>query len=266
MMEEKHYGDGLKWSRGKLLGKGSFGSVYMATLKNGCSKYSCFPPIMAVKSAEVSLSGSIQKEKEVLMNLTGCPNIIACLGEEATTSDNGMMFYNLLMEYGCGGTLGEKIKISGLKGLPEFEVKCYTKSIAEGLKFIHERGYVHCDLKPDNILLVSNYGRGSSEFIAKIGDFGLAKREKLSKKRRLEPCFGMKGTLLYMSPEAVCDCVQEKASDIWALGCIVLEMLTGKPAWGLIEDLSTDEFLKKIGKVRGLPKIPRDCRRRQKIS
>ncbi|PIM97068.1 MEKK [Handroanthus impetiginosus] len=250
------YGDGVAWIRGSVIGKGGFGCVYLATLKNPRSKYSCLPPVMAVKSAEVSISGSIQKEVEILNNFKGCPNIVRCLGEETTMSDNGVMAYNLLLEYGSGGTLADRIKKSGGNGLPEFEARAYAKSILKGLNYVHSFGFVHCDLKPDNILLVPKAGRGGiTEFRAKISDFGLAKKANRSKKRKLEPYW--KGTPMYLSPEAVIDKVQEAPCDIWALGCIVLEMLTGKPPWHVETELKkSEEILGKIGKRNALPKIP----------
>lgn len=252
IMLDNEYGDGVAWKRGAMLGKGSFGSVYLATLKKPRSKYSCLPSVMAVKSAEVSVSGSIQKEREVLSNVKGCPNIIQCFGEETTTGENGVMVFNLLLEYGSGGTLAEKIKKSGGKGLPESEVRSYTRSILKGLNFIHEIGYVHCDLKPENILLVPNNAGGRAGFRAKIGDFGLTKRVKQCKKRKLEPYW--RGTPTYLSPEVVGDGVQEQPSDIWALGCIVLEMLTGKPPWSAKEELNAENILKRI--KNELPQIP----------
>ncbi|KAL3533692.1 hypothetical protein ACH5RR_007213 [Cinchona calisaya] len=259
--DQEKFGDGVSWSRGRTLGKGSFGSVYLASLKNPRSKYSCFPSIMAVKSAEVSNSNSLQKEREVLCSLIGCTNIINCYGEETTFGYDGLMVYNLLLEYGSGGSLAERIKKSGKKGLPEAEVKCFTKSILKGLDWIHETGYVHCDLKPDNILLVPNSRRGSVYFIAKICDFGLAKKrvkvqQRVPKKRKLENYW--RGTPMYISPEAVTESQQEAPSDVWSLGCIVLEMLTGKPAWELDEEsLNAENVLLKIKKVKALPKIPR---------
>ncbi|PIN00056.1 MEKK [Handroanthus impetiginosus] len=248
-------GDGVAWFRGSMIGKGGFGCVYLATLKNPRSKYSCFPSVMAVKSAEVSASGSIQKEREVLSNLRGCPNVIKCFGEETTMGVNGAMVYNLLLEYGSGGTLADRIKKFGNNGLPEVEVKVFAKSILRGLNHIHEIGYVHCDLKPDNILLMPDPKR-VNKFRAKIGDFGLTKRAKQSKKRKLEPYW--RGTPMYLSPEAVMDNLQDPPCDIWAFGCIVLEMLTGKPPWDENRELSAEEILARIGTGGKLPKIPND--------
>ncbi|XP_073316978.1 mitogen-activated protein kinase kinase kinase 20-like [Primulina huaijiensis] len=251
------YGDGVAWLRGSMIGKGGFGCVYVATLKNPRSKHSYFPSVMAVKSAEVSVSGSIQKEREVLSNVKGCPNIIRCFGDETTMGDNGMMVYNLLLEYGSGGNLAQRIKKSGSGGLPEFEASAYARCILKGLKHIHGIGYVHCDLKPDNILLLPSSRReGNTAFCAKIGDFGLTKRVKQSKKRKLGPYW--RGTPMYLSPEAVMDNVQEAPSDIWAVGCIVLEMLTGKHPWHGEKELKAEDILAKICRRHESPKIPND--------
>ncbi|GFP90022.1 mitogen-activated protein kinase kinase kinase anp1 [Phtheirospermum japonicum] len=248
------YGDGVAWFRGPIIGKGSFGRVYKATLKNSTSKYSCFPSVMAVKSAEVSCSGTIQKEREVMSNLNNTsPYLIKCFGDETTMGENGVMAYNLLLEYGSGGTLADRIEKSGGNGLPELEVRVHTRSVLRGLNHIHGFGYVHCDLKPDNILLLPNGRKGANitEFSAKIGDFGLAKRQKDSKKRKLEPYW--RGTPMYLSPETVIDSAQAAPSDVWAVGCIVLEMLTGKPAW---DEKNAEGILAKIGAINELPKIP----------
>ncbi|KAL2545552.1 mitogen-activated protein kinase kinase kinase 21 [Forsythia ovata] len=153
------YGHDIAWFRGAMIGKWDFGRVYLATLKNPNSKYRCLPSVMAVKSTKVSVSGSIQKEKEVFINVKGYPNIIRCFGEETTIGKNGMMVYNLLLEYGCGGTLAYRIKKLDGNGLPESKVRVYARSILQGLNHIHGIGYVHCALIPDNILLVHNGGR-----------------------------------------------------------------------------------------------------------
>ncbi|KAJ0094057.1 hypothetical protein Patl1_16350 [Pistacia atlantica] len=234
--------DGVSWFRGSILGKGSYGSVFLATSKNPNS--SNLPPVMAVKSAEFSASASLQKEKEILENLLGCPYIVECYGEETTVSENGEMAYNMLLEYASGGNLGDIIENSKF-GLSEDEVRRHTRSILEGLFHAHEGGYVHCDVKPDNILLTPT---STKQFVAKVGDFGLAKRVR----QRIDPF--LRGTPLYLAPETVVHHVQEPPSDIWALGCVVLEMLTGKSAWNV--NMGTEELLRMIGDDYSLPEIP----------
>ncbi|XP_065868409.1 mitogen-activated protein kinase kinase kinase 20-like [Euphorbia lathyris] len=243
---------GVSWRRGPLIGKGGFGSVYLANLKKPKSKNGYFPQVMAIKSAQVSSSTSLQKEKEVFEHLHGCPYILGCYGEETTTTKNGEMIYNVLLEYASGGTLADLIKKSGHSGLPESDVRRYTRCILKGIDYIHSHGYVHCDLKPDNVLLVS--ARNGDSFVPKIGDFGLAKKFVKCKKMKFDPDFG--GTALYMAPETVTDHIQQPPCDIWALGCIVFEMLTGNKVWDSNSDLTTHEILKKISDRYELPKIP----------
>ncbi|KAG6663399.1 mitogen-activated protein kinase kinase kinase 20-like [Carya illinoinensis] len=255
--EESNCCHGGSWVRGPLIGKGSFGSVFLATSKKPRSRFACFPSSMAVKSAEVSVSCSLQKEKEVLDNVRGCPYIIGCFGEETTTQENGEMVYNLLLEYASGGTLADSIEKSDGCWLPESDVKRYTRSILKGLSHIHDCGYVHCDIKPENVLLVPNATAGGGNFVAKIGDLGLAKRSSAQrKKRKLDLNLYLRGTPLYISPETVMESVQEPPSDIWALGCVVCKMLTGKSPWDGAEEMNTENLLRLIGDEHELPKIP----------
>ncbi|XP_057460105.1 mitogen-activated protein kinase kinase kinase 20-like [Actinidia eriantha] len=256
---DKCGGDGVAWFRGSMIGKGSFGSVYLANLKKPRSRFGCFPEVMAVKSAEISVSGSIQKEREALSNIGRCPNVIRCFGDEITTGENGEMVYNLLLEFGSGGTLADLIKKSGGSGLSESDVRYYARSILHGINHIHELGYVHCDLKPENILLVPKKKDVGAKFKVKIGDFGMAKRASQNKKRKLDPY--MRGTPMYLSPEVVTDCIQEPPSDIWAFGCIVLEMLTGKPLWFGKQDMDAEALLRMIGEGYESPKIPDEISR-----
>ena len=212
-----------------------------------------------MKSAEISVSGSIQKEREALSNIGRCPNVIRCFGDEITTGENGEMVYNLLLEFGSGGTLADLIKKSGGSGLSESDVRYYARSILRRINYIHELGYVHCDLKPKNILLVPKKNDVGAKFKVKIGDFGLAKRANQNKNRKLDPY--MRGTPMYLSPEVVTDCNQEPPSDIWALGCIVLEMVTGKPPWFEKEDMDAEALLRMIGEGYESPKIPDEISR-----
>lgn len=253
--EEEHsmWKHGGKWWRGPLIGRGSFGSVFLATMKKPKSQFSFFPPVMAVKSAEFSISGSIQKEKQVLDMVQGCPYVIQCFGEEITTNVKGDMVYNLLLEYASGGTLADRIKNSGGRGLDESVIRRYTKSILEGIYHVHERGYVHCDLKPENILLVPSSTR-TGGFVAKIGDFGLAKKGRERKYGKIDP--SLRGTCMYMAPETVVDNVHEPPSDIWALGCVVLEMFTGKHPWDRRPDLNDEDILRLISDKFESPTMP----------
>ncbi|KAJ7962658.1 Mitogen-activated protein kinase kinase [Quillaja saponaria] len=225
--ERRLYAYGRQWLRGPILGCGSFGTVSLAAVNKPRLEFE----YMAVKSAELCVSAELLKEKMILNDLSGCPFVLRCFGEDFTITDKYAMVYNVFLEFASGGTLADLIETYGGSGLPESVVRCFTESIIRGLTYIHEKGYVHCDIKPENILLVQNSTCSSSAstgFTAKIGDFGLSKKaEAGSFKSRL------RGTKMYLSPEAMNDKIQQQPADIWALGCVVLKMLTAKPPWEL---------------------------------
>ncbi|GMN40762.1 hypothetical protein TIFTF001_009988 [Ficus carica] len=218
---------GKDWIRGQMLGKGGFGSVHMAFLKVGYGpEFEGCPTIMAVKSAtEISAYNHLKMEKILLERFSDSPYIIRCFGDDITLTDDSQLVYNVFLELACGSLI-DLIKRAKEKGgvLKESSVRLHTVSILNGLKRIHEEGFVHCDLKLENILLVrqGKANGGDTFFVAKIADLGLTKRVGTK---------SVGGTRSYWSPEIIKDNIQEQPSDIWALGCIVFEMLTGKLPW-----------------------------------
>jgi serine/threonine protein kinase len=206
----------MNWVRGDLLGSGSFATVNnIATHTNN---FNNFPSITAVKSSDTYYSHLLQNEKQILDCLGSSPHIIKCFGDDHTFED-GEEGYNIFLEYAAGGTLSDQLKNYGGK-LPETLVRRYTRSVLKGLKHVHENGFVHCDVKLQNILVLEDGN-------VKILDFGIAKKKGLKNDEKLE----CRGTPMFISPEAVNDSVYESSADIWALGCAVVEMVTGKPAW-----------------------------------
>lgn len=123
---------------------------------------------------EVSISGSLQKEKEVLHNIKGCPYVIECSKEEITNQEKGKMVYNLLLEYAFEGTPVASIEKFDRCRLSKTDVKHYTWSILKGLSHIQECGCIHYDINRKNVLLVPAISP-SGNFVAKIWDLGLAK-------------------------------------------------------------------------------------------
>lgn len=102
-------------------------------------------------------------------------------------------------------------------------VHCYTRSIVEGLKHIHESSFFHCDVKLEK-LLVFNHGN------VKISDFGLAKEKGLKEGEKKLECIG---TPIFMVSESINGSVYESPMDIWALSCAFMEMISGKPTWNM---------------------------------
>ncbi|KAF7828722.1 mitogen-activated protein kinase kinase kinase 17 [Senna tora] len=229
----------MEWDRGASIGSGTFASVHLAI-----PRAHQFPSPTVVKSADLFSSSTLKNEYDVLDRLGFCPQIIRCFGLDSTF-ERGEEYYNLFLEYATAGSLADNLKIRG-GGLPEFEVRRYTKSIVEGLRHIHAKGFVHCDVKLANILLFENGD-------VKIADFGLAKKTG-EKQSNCE----LRGTPMCMSPESVNDNSYESPVDIWALGCTVVEMVTGKPAWSFKEGSNIYNLLIRIGVGEELPEIPNE--------
>lgn len=148
--------------------------------------------------------------------------------------------YVLIMEYCDNGDLTDKIRSYKKEqlardpttlniSLPENVVMRYFIEICEALKYIHARDIIHRDIKSPNIFL-------SSDGSAKLGDFGLC----ISGKHiQTKTKYSAVGTDCYMSPEIIKGKLFQKgkSSDIWALGCVLLEMLTGSALWDLEFDM-----------------------------
>ncbi|CAN6987730.1 unnamed protein product [Brassica rapa subsp. trilocularis] len=218
----------ITWTRGPVIGRGSTATVSTAISNSG--------EMFAVKSADFSSSAFLQKEQSILSTLSS-PHIVKYIGSDVTREKEGLV-YNLLMEYVSGGSLHDLIKNSGGK-LPEPVIRSYTRQILRGLSFLHERGIVHCDLKSQNVLVEEN------GVVCKIADMGCAKPVLKS---------GFSGTPAFMAPEVARGEEQRFPADVWALGCTVIEMMTGSSPWQELNDVVAAMY--KIGFSGESPEIP----------
>ena len=194
------------------LGRGAMGIVYKAEDPN-------LDRTVALKTIilEDDTEGRKEYQKRFFLEAKAAgklnhPNIVTVydFGEE-----DGVAY--LAMELVEGTDLRERLKDSKGEGLPAGDAVDIAQQVAEGLGYAHERGIVHRDVKPGNIMLQP---RGQ----AKIMDFGLARMRVADHKTSTGMVLG---TPKYMSPEQVAGQPVDQRSDIFSLGIVLHEMLTG---------------------------------------
>ncbi|MQM11383.1 hypothetical protein Taro_044290 [Colocasia esculenta] len=178
----------------------------------------CCPRVMAVKSSPLMESVTLSHEKEVLDRLAECPEVVAFYDDEVSIEVDERRLYNVFLEYLPRGSLS---KLYRGEPMVEDDVRRYATSMLQGLRRVHEEGCVHCDLKPQNVLIA---GPGQT----RIAEFGLAKGAEAQGSGSGRPGF-LRGTLLYMAPEFVEKSKYEPLLDVWSLSCVVSEMATGIP-------------------------------------
>ena len=125
-----------------------------------------------------------------------------------------------VMEFLDGPTLGKIVHEAGF--LSPLRAIAVTVQMARGLQAAHDKGIIHRDLKPENIFVLERDGQSD---LVKIVDFGIAKDQKNN--RRLTQAGMVLGTPEYMSPEQATGQPTDHRVDMYALGCILYEMLTG---------------------------------------
>ncbi len=149
----------------------------------------------------------------------------------------------LVMEFVEGETLSALLKRSG--SLPLDYVVALALELCEGLRFAHERGIVHRDIKPGNIMIL-NPDRSPSRGSVKILDFGIAKLSwgDHEESQELTKTGEIFGSPLYMSPEQCQGMKVDQRTDIYSLGCVLFECLTGTPPF--IGENAMSSMLKRL--------------------
>jgi eukaryotic-like serine/threonine-protein kinase len=210
-----------------LIGEGGMGNVYRATDTN-LKRAVAIKVLPASFASDAERLARFQREAEILAALNH-PNIAAIYGLERS---NGMTA--LVMELVEGPTLADRIAQGAI---PVDEALPIARQIAEALEAAHALGIVHRDLKPANIKV-------RPDGTVKVLDFGLAKvLQPMSAEGTgataaptiTSPTMTgvgiLLGTAAYMSPEQARGKPVDKRTDIWAFGCVVYEVLTGRQAF-----------------------------------
>jgi len=191
------------------IGEGGMGVVYRA-------RYVANNREVALKMLPEDVTDKIalarfERELEVLKSLKH-PNIVRCFGG---VCEDKQRFY--AMELVSGGSLEDELQRRGRLSVEQ--VVTYGLQMCAALEFSHKSGVVHRDIKPSNFLI------GNDKQL-KLSDFGLA---SVSAARRITAAGKTAGTLLYMAPEQIRGEEVTPLTDLYALGCVFYELLTGKP-------------------------------------
>ncbi|XVF41937.1 hypothetical protein PTKIN_Ptkin01aG0320800 [Pterospermum kingtungense] len=208
----------IRWRKGELIGSGAFGRVYMGMNLDSGELLAVKEVLIAANSASKEKAQArvkeLEEEVKLLKNLSH-PNIVRYLGtaiEEETL--------NILLEFVPGGSISSLL--GKFRPFPEAVIRTYTKQLLLGLKYLHNNGIVHRDIKGANSL-VDNKG------IIKLADFGASKQVvELATDSGVK---SMRGTSYWMAPEVIMQTGHSFSADIWSVGCTVIEMVTGKPPW-----------------------------------
>ncbi|KAI8542211.1 hypothetical protein RHMOL_Rhmol08G0120400 [Rhododendron molle] len=198
-----------QWQKGKLIGRGTFGSVYVASNRETGA-------LCAMKEVELFFDDpksaecikQLEQEIKVLSNLKH-PNIVQYYGSEV----DGDRLY-IYLEYVHPGSINKYI-LDHCGVMSESVVRSFTRHILCGLAYLHSTRTIHRDIKCAN-LLVDLAGPAAN--------------------------LSLKGSPYWMAPELLQSVMQKDASsdlalavDIWSLGCTIIEMLNGKPPWSEYE-------------------------------
>jgi serine/threonine protein kinase len=191
-------------------------------------------PVIGKKVALKAIHPELSRNAEVVSRFVTEAKSVNQIGHEHIvdiadfgTTPGGEFYF--IMEYLQGEALSDRLKVQGR--LDPTRAMVIGAQIADALDASHEQGIIHRDLKPENIFLVQ---RGGSKDFVKVLDFGLAKltqtEEKVSHKTRAG---SVMGTPYYMAPEQ-CEGKTEidPRADIYSLGVLMFEMLTGKVPFG----------------------------------
>lgn len=152
------------------------------------------------------------------------------------------------MEFCAEGTL-ENLVLATDGGLPELLIRQYTRQLLSAVALLHSHGVVHRDIKSANIFL-TNEGK-----CVKLGDFGSAVKIKAHTTMPGE-LQAFVGTQAYMAPEVFMKTNTEghgRAADIWSIGCVVVEMGSGKRPWAQYDSNYQIMFVVGMGEIPDIP-------------
>lgn len=189
------------------------------------------------KDHKKTMIDALQREMALLKELKH-EKIVRYLG----SSSDGT-YLNIFLEYVPGGSITAMLNNYG--PFKEPLIRNFTRQILIGLKYLHSKNIIHRDIKGGNILIDNNGG-------AKISDFGISKKIETSMQAKRA---SLQGSVYWMAPEVVRQITNSEKSDIWSVGCLIIEMFTGKHPF---PEFSQMQAIFRIG-THMSPEIPGWC-------
>lgn len=244
---------------GRTLGEGSYSTVIAATDRQTLREYAIkvLDKRHIIKEKKVKY---VNIEKDTLNRLTDHPGIVRLY---YTFQDERSLYF--VLDLASNGEL-----LGVLKKMGTFDEECtrfYGAQILDAVDYMHSRGVIHRDLKPENVLL-------DSQMHVKITDFGTAKILDLKPQQNgigltagdpmdgadTDRAMSFVGTAEYVSPELLTDKNACKASDLWAFGCIIYQLLAGRPPFKAGNEYQTFQKIVALDYTfpDGFPSVARD--------
>lgn len=238
----------INWLKGARIGSGSFGTVYL-----GMSPFT--GELMAVKQVSLtqnqselqkSMVEALQHEMTLLKSLNH-ENIVRYLGSSISEEH-----LNIFLEYVPGGSV--QTMLSSYGPFEEPLIRNFIRQVLIGLSYLHGEDIIHRDIKGANILI-------DIKGTVKISDFGISKKitknteEGNEAEKKASRRASLQGSVYWMAPEVVKQTAYTKKADIWSVGCLIVEMFTGKHPF---PNFSQMQAIFKIG-THISPEIPEWC-------
>jgi serine/threonine protein kinase len=222
---------GRRLTRLRTLGRGASGAVVSLFAAGDEGE------LLAVKSTAGAAGAAQLRREGGIMAALRSPHVLPCLGFRAAAGGE----FQLLLEFAPGGSLADEVGRNGGR-LAEAAVRAYAADVTRGIAYLHgEESVVHGDVKARNVVIGAD-GR------AKLADFGCA--------RRVGSKGPISGTPAFMAPEVVRGEEQGPAADVWALGCTVIEMATGRAPWTDLDLEDVVAVVRLIGYTDAVPEAP----------
>lgn len=226
----------FRYQKGDFLGLGCHGVVYESMEINDGRFYAC-KFISCLKNERKKIALYLDRK---ILDL-GHENLLQYreVAESLSNSEDLM----IVSEMVSGGSLSKLLM--NFKVFDEKICKLLTKQILEGLTYLNSNGFSHSNLKPNNILIEANG-------LVKLSDFFTISKSKITQSN--DNKIVATNNICYLAPEIVLTAKKTIKSDIWSLGCIILELLTGNKPWG-DQYNNINNISKEINKGNS-PKIP----------